>query len=75
MHNPVGNKKHVVDTLETDFHIEPGEYQIFLTIPYILENGEPKENTYMWLNPVPQKKYFSSNNNGLGVNMLEIPYL
>jgi len=75
LYNPVGNKKYVVDNLETSFQFQPGEYRIFLTIPYILENGEPKENTYMWLNPVPQNKYFSSNKNRLGVNMLEIPYL
>jgi hypothetical protein len=75
LYNPDGNKKHVVDTLETSFYIKPGEYRIFLTIPYILENGEPKENTYMWLNPVPLNRYFSSNRNRLGVNMLEISYL
>jgi len=75
LYNPDGNKKYVVDTLEARFDMKPEEYRIFLTIPYILENGEPKEHTYLWLNPVTQNKYFSSNKNKLGMNMLEIPYL
>lgn len=75
MYDPDGNKRNVVDILEKVFYIQLGEYRIFLTIPYILENGKHLEHTYMWLNPSPQNKYASSNTNKIGVNVLEIPYL
>ena len=68
------NKQYVIDTLERNFHFEPGEIRIFLTIPYITENGEQKMHEYMWLNPVRANKYFSSNKNRLGINMLDIPF-
>ena len=68
------NKKYVIDTLEKNFHFEPGEIKIFLTIPYITENEEQKTHNYPWLNPCKENKYFSSNNREFGINMLDIPF-
>ncbi len=68
------NKKYVSDLLETNFHFEPGEIIIFLTIPYITENEEQTTYNYMWLNPIKENKYFSSNKRDLGINMLDIPF-
>jgi hypothetical protein len=71
----IDNKKYVADILEQNFHFQPGEIRIFLTIPYITENGEQKKHRYMWLNPVRGNKYFSSNKNKLGVHMLDIEFM
>jgi hypothetical protein len=43
------DKTYIVNTLKNTFFIEPGEYGISITIPYILENGEHKEHTMLFL--------------------------